>query len=296
MDHRPEADLGPVPCENNGYMEPYEAQRVITGQWDWFWWPFLTDHYSAFADCFCISVFFFFVELINDSASNSRSFRINARFVRCQLYSRMWKLSSLLCCQYITVCSQPYKMPLRPCLFCISTPSLPHSLFPTSSSSHLSFSICLSSCNISVWPFHPLSLVCPSHLVWNPPPPFLHFSISLHLEGSLFPQGASFSLICPLEPFCVPLSFYFHSGCLLVANWYLCCGSNPSTAQPRDLKENLFSPQRDKSCWRDYIWFSAVITGSFGSAYSVALNSRFSASQLLSPLVSCPLKKISRVV
>ncbi|XP_041695442.1 SH2 domain-containing adapter protein D [Coregonus clupeaformis] len=27
---RPEPDLGPVPCENNGYMEPYEAQRVIT--------------------------------------------------------------------------------------------------------------------------------------------------------------------------------------------------------------------------------------------------------------------------
>lgn len=71
--------------------------------------------------------------------------------------------------------------------------SLPPSpwLSPTSSSSHLSFSICLSSCNISVWPFHPLSLVCPSHLVWNPPPPFLHFSISLHLEGSLFPQGES---------------------------------------------------------------------------------------------------------
>lgn len=33
LDHRPEPDLGPVPCENNGYMEPYEAQRVITGQW-----------------------------------------------------------------------------------------------------------------------------------------------------------------------------------------------------------------------------------------------------------------------
>ncbi|XP_034533774.1 src homology 2 domain containing transforming protein D, b isoform X1 [Notolabrus celidotus] len=30
LDHRPEPDHGPVPCENNGYMEPYEAQRVIT--------------------------------------------------------------------------------------------------------------------------------------------------------------------------------------------------------------------------------------------------------------------------
>uniref|UniRef100_UPI003AAFB6AF src homology 2 domain containing transforming protein D, b n=1 Tax=Centroberyx gerrardi TaxID=166262 RepID=UPI003AAFB6AF len=30
LDHRPEPDLGPIPCENNGYMEPYEAQRVIT--------------------------------------------------------------------------------------------------------------------------------------------------------------------------------------------------------------------------------------------------------------------------
>nr|XP_046246998.1 src homology 2 domain containing transforming protein D, b isoform X1 [Scatophagus argus]XP_046246999.1 src homology 2 domain containing transforming protein D, b isoform X1 [Scatophagus argus] len=30
LDNRPEPDLGPVPCENNGYMEPYEAQRVIT--------------------------------------------------------------------------------------------------------------------------------------------------------------------------------------------------------------------------------------------------------------------------
>ncbi|XP_053178112.1 src homology 2 domain containing transforming protein D, b isoform X2 [Scomber japonicus] len=30
LDHRLEPDLGPVPCENNGYMEPYEAQRVIT--------------------------------------------------------------------------------------------------------------------------------------------------------------------------------------------------------------------------------------------------------------------------
>ncbi|XP_034035685.1 SH2 domain-containing adapter protein D-like isoform X2 [Thalassophryne amazonica] len=28
--HRTEPNLGPVPCENNGYMEPYEAQRVIT--------------------------------------------------------------------------------------------------------------------------------------------------------------------------------------------------------------------------------------------------------------------------
>uniref|UniRef100_A0A8D0ACU1 Src homology 2 domain containing transforming protein D, b n=1 Tax=Sander lucioperca TaxID=283035 RepID=A0A8D0ACU1_SANLU len=32
LDHRPEPDLRPVPCENNGYMEPYEAQRVITGR------------------------------------------------------------------------------------------------------------------------------------------------------------------------------------------------------------------------------------------------------------------------
>ncbi|XP_045904551.1 src homology 2 domain containing transforming protein D, b isoform X3 [Micropterus dolomieu] len=30
LDHRSEPDIGPVPCENNGYMEPYEAQRVIT--------------------------------------------------------------------------------------------------------------------------------------------------------------------------------------------------------------------------------------------------------------------------
>lgn len=36
LDHRPEADFGPVPCENNSYMEPYEAQRVITGWWDQF--------------------------------------------------------------------------------------------------------------------------------------------------------------------------------------------------------------------------------------------------------------------
>ncbi|XP_068599850.1 src homology 2 domain containing transforming protein D, b [Brachionichthys hirsutus] len=30
LGHRSEPDLRPVPCENNGYMEPYEAQRVIT--------------------------------------------------------------------------------------------------------------------------------------------------------------------------------------------------------------------------------------------------------------------------
>ncbi|XP_077464201.1 src homology 2 domain containing transforming protein D, b isoform X2 [Stigmatopora argus] len=30
LDHRPEPDIKPVPSENNGYMEPYEAQRVIT--------------------------------------------------------------------------------------------------------------------------------------------------------------------------------------------------------------------------------------------------------------------------
>lgn len=30
MSHRSEPDLRTVPCENNGYMEPYEAQRVIT--------------------------------------------------------------------------------------------------------------------------------------------------------------------------------------------------------------------------------------------------------------------------
>uniref|UniRef100_A0A3Q2YEZ9 Src homology 2 domain containing transforming protein D, b n=1 Tax=Hippocampus comes TaxID=109280 RepID=A0A3Q2YEZ9_HIPCM len=32
LDHRPEPDVRPVPSENNGYMEPYEAQRVITGE------------------------------------------------------------------------------------------------------------------------------------------------------------------------------------------------------------------------------------------------------------------------
>lgn len=32
LDHRSELDLRTVPCENNGYMEPYEAQRVITGE------------------------------------------------------------------------------------------------------------------------------------------------------------------------------------------------------------------------------------------------------------------------
>ena len=32
-DLRTEPDLGPAtPCENNGYMEPYEAQRVLTGR------------------------------------------------------------------------------------------------------------------------------------------------------------------------------------------------------------------------------------------------------------------------
>ena len=41
LDHRLETDLGPVPCENNGYMEPYEAQRVITGQ------STLTAHHSV---------------------------------------------------------------------------------------------------------------------------------------------------------------------------------------------------------------------------------------------------------
>ncbi|XP_053709459.1 src homology 2 domain containing transforming protein D, b isoform X2 [Synchiropus splendidus] len=30
LEHRQEPDLGYVPSENNGYMEPYEAQRVIT--------------------------------------------------------------------------------------------------------------------------------------------------------------------------------------------------------------------------------------------------------------------------
>ncbi|KAK7889732.1 hypothetical protein WMY93_025292 [Mugilogobius chulae] len=30
LDHRVDSDFGLVPCENNGYMEPYEAQRVIT--------------------------------------------------------------------------------------------------------------------------------------------------------------------------------------------------------------------------------------------------------------------------
>lgn len=39
LDHRPEVDFGPVPCENSSYMEPYEAQRVITGQWDGFQRP-----------------------------------------------------------------------------------------------------------------------------------------------------------------------------------------------------------------------------------------------------------------
>ncbi|XP_061095892.1 src homology 2 domain containing transforming protein D, b [Conger conger] len=31
LENRPEADLEPAPCENNSYMEPYEAQRLITG-------------------------------------------------------------------------------------------------------------------------------------------------------------------------------------------------------------------------------------------------------------------------
>lgn len=32
LDRRSEPDHGPAPQENNGYMEPYEAQRVITGE------------------------------------------------------------------------------------------------------------------------------------------------------------------------------------------------------------------------------------------------------------------------
>lgn len=32
LQRRQEPDRGPAPGENNGYMEPYEAQRVITGQ------------------------------------------------------------------------------------------------------------------------------------------------------------------------------------------------------------------------------------------------------------------------
>lgn len=64
---------------------------------------------------------FILSELINNSDSNGRSLEISPRFVSRQLYSRMWKWSSLL---YITVGSQPYKTPLRPCLFSISPPSL----------------------------------------------------------------------------------------------------------------------------------------------------------------------------
>lgn len=51
LDHRPEPDLGPVPCENNGYMEPYEAQRVITGQWTHF-----VYHQSVFYPHYSVSV------------------------------------------------------------------------------------------------------------------------------------------------------------------------------------------------------------------------------------------------
>ena len=50
LDHRPEPDLGPVPCENNGYMEPYEAQRVITGQWNY------TDHQSVYYQYYSVSL------------------------------------------------------------------------------------------------------------------------------------------------------------------------------------------------------------------------------------------------
>lgn len=34
LDPHPETTQGPIPPENNGYMEPYEAQKVITGQSD----------------------------------------------------------------------------------------------------------------------------------------------------------------------------------------------------------------------------------------------------------------------
>lgn len=32
LDLRPETIQGPITPENNGYMEPYEAQKVITGK------------------------------------------------------------------------------------------------------------------------------------------------------------------------------------------------------------------------------------------------------------------------
>lgn len=36
LDPRPETAQGPITPENNGYMEPYEAQKVITGQSNFF--------------------------------------------------------------------------------------------------------------------------------------------------------------------------------------------------------------------------------------------------------------------
>lgn len=213
---------------------------------------------------------------MNYSASNSRFFRINGKFVISST------VESGNCPLFCVVSTSQWALSTTERLWddaCSVSPLPPSSwLSPTSSSSRLSFSICLSSCNISVWTFHPLSHVCPSHLVWKPPPPFLHFSISLHLEGSLFPRGSlTVSLMCPLEPFCVLLSFYCHSGCLSVGPKmiFVLWGLEwiPSTDQLSDLKENLFAPQRDRSCWGDYIWFEAVITGSFVSAHSVALAS-----------------------
>lgn len=185
---------------------------------------------------------------------------------------------------------------------CSVSPLPPSScLSPTSSSSHLSFSICLSSCNISVWPFHPLSLLCPDHLVWKPPPPFLHFSISLHLEGSLFPRGESDCLsdLSSRTILCPPLillwfGLLFDGQKMVFVLWDL--ERIYSTDQLRDLKENVFVQQRDKSCWRDYIWFEAVITGSFVSAHLVALNCACQSPCFCLHLSAVQWKKRSRVV
>lgn len=116
-DQKPISDQFPVrTIATWNHMRPRGSLQVggINFKGPYFWFCRMFLHFF----------FKFSLDSINNSDSSSRSFRINGTFVSLQLNSRMWKVSSLLCCQYITVGSQPYRTPLRRCLFSISSPSL----------------------------------------------------------------------------------------------------------------------------------------------------------------------------
>lgn len=142
---------------SNIVIDPHSVRNFFEQHWDDQW-----PHHSLLAFlfftvkyfCLCRIIFQFFV--LKNTAVNCSTPAV------CPFVSRQF---CFLVHHRLSWLSASCNVPLD---MSIQSQTLPPPLWfsPISSSSHLSFSICFSSYNISVCPFLPApSLLCPSHLV-----------------------------------------------------------------------------------------------------------------------------------